>query len=124
MEKKKMKTNYFRNIFGNNDGFTIIEVIIVITILGALAALAIPRFSDVLKNSSETTDKANIAIVETALETYYAEKGTWPVATTFDNLVTELSTAGYLKNTSIEPNSDGKVFDYNATTHTISLKTS
>jgi type IV pilus assembly protein PilA len=98
------------------------EIIVVIAILGALAALAIPRFTDVLANSQKNTDLANIRIVESAVELYAAEKGKMDSdVDTFDELVAELYTVGYLKNSEIKPVSAGKTFSYNAGTKKISL---
>ena len=106
----------------NVRGFTLMEIIVVIAILGALAALAIPRFTGVLANSQKNTDLANIRIVESAIELYAAEKGKMDSdVDTFDELVTELYTVGYLKNSEIKPVSAGKTFSYNAGTKKISL---
>lgn len=103
-------------------GFTIIEVIVVIAVLAALTALALPRFTGVLKNSQEKTDLANVRIVQSAVELYEAENTEIPASvTTFESLVTELNAKGYLKNTAIVPVSDGKVFSYDTSTKTVSL---
>lgn len=104
------------------NGFTLMEMIVVIAILGALAALAIPRFTGVLANSQEKTDQANIRIVESAIELYQAEKGELPTGVdTFNELVTELHRVGYLKNAELKPVSKGKSFSYDATSEVISL---
>ncbi|WP_373483454.1 prepilin-type N-terminal cleavage/methylation domain-containing protein [Acetobacterium sp.] len=107
----------------NVHGFTMMEVIVVIAILGALAALAIPRFTGVLANSQKKTDLANIRIVESAAELYEAEKGEMDSAVdTFDELITQLNVAGYLKNTELTAVSEGKIFTYNSGTKKISLE--
>ena len=110
------------NRLNNVQGFTLMEIIVVIAILGALAALAIPRFTGVLANSQEKTDMANIRIVESAIELYQAEKGELDSAVdTFDELVTELNGAGYLKNSDLKAVSEGKIFTYDAGTNKINL---
>ena len=94
-------------------GFTPIELIIVLAILGMLAALAIPQFTKVLDNSGLKTDQANLAVVQTALEVYKADNnGNLPTlagggSDSFDQLVTALKEAGYLKTDKIEEQSGG-----------------
>lgn len=106
----------------NVSGFTLIEVIVVIAILGALTALALPRFTGVLKNSQERTDQANVRIVQSAIELYEAEREVIPsTIITFDGLITELNKMGYIKDTAIAPVSKGKEFTYNSTTKTVSI---
>jgi type IV pilus assembly protein PilA len=98
------------------------EIIVVIAVLGALAALAIPRFTGVLENSQKNTDQANIRIVESAVELYKAEVGDIPAEVkTFNELVEELNDKGYLKNTEVKAVTKGKIFTYNAGTKQISL---
>jgi len=106
----------------NVRGFTLMEVIVVIAILGALTALALPKFTNVMVNSQVKTDQANVRIVESALELYRAEnEDKLPTGiTTFSNLVSALSTAGYLKTASITSASGG-TFGYDATNGVVSF---
>lgn len=112
------KNKGLRILKNNNHGFTLLEVIVVIAILGVLAALAFPRFSGVLTNSQIKTDQGNARIVESAVELYQAETGGYPNTESFDALITELNKKGYLKNTEIKPESKG-TFTYEKTDGTV-----
>ena len=60
-------------------GFTLIELMIVVAIIGILAAIAIPRFAQMLEKSREGATKGNLAAMRSAVTIYYSEKeGTWP----------------------------------------------
>ena len=64
----------------NKKGLTLIELLLVVVILGALAVIAIPRIS-----SSATTAKANacatnIDTMNTQIELYYSENNAWPAS--------------------------------------------
>jgi len=60
-------------------GFTLIELIVVIAILGILAAIAVPRVTTSLKTAKENANKANLKIIQNAIERYYVEhNNTYP----------------------------------------------
>ena len=63
----------------NKKGFTLIELIIVIAILGILAALAIPRFAGFTEKAKEADDEELVAIVLQSALLEYASEGTDPV---------------------------------------------
>ena len=68
----------------NKNGFTIIELIMVMIIIGVLAAVAIPRFQDVVIESEIAVEQRVINTIYNGLETYarerYIENGvrSWP----------------------------------------------
>jgi prepilin-type N-terminal cleavage/methylation domain-containing protein len=63
----------------NNGGFTLIELIIVIIILGILAALAIPQFTPATEDAQVATMDGNLKVVRTAIELYYHQhSSTYP----------------------------------------------
>lgn len=60
-------------------GFTLIELMIVVAIIGILAAVAIPRFADLVTKSREAATKGNLGTVRSALSIYYSDmEGTYP----------------------------------------------
>ncbi|MFH0731097.1 MAG: type II secretion system major pseudopilin GspG [Pseudomonadota bacterium] len=59
-------------------GFTLIEILIVIVIIGLLAALVGPRMFGKVGKSRQKTAKAQIMLFETALDTYRLDVGSYP----------------------------------------------
>ena len=62
----------------NRKGFTLVELIIVVLIIGALAAIAIPRISTTAATARANGCRANIDTINTQIELYNAEIGSWP----------------------------------------------
>ena len=63
-------------------GFTLIELMIVVAIIGILAAIAIPNFLRFQLKSKSSEGKVNIAAIRTAEESYIAEFGNYVAALT------------------------------------------
>lgn len=54
-------------------GFTLIELMIVVAIIGILAAIAIPNFMNYQCKAKQSEAKSNLGNIRTAQEAYYAE---------------------------------------------------
>ena len=65
----------------SNKGFTLIELMIVVAIIGILAAIAIPNFMRFQLKAKSSEGKVNIAAIRTAQESYLAEFGSYVGAT-------------------------------------------
>jgi len=66
-----------------NTGFSLVELVIVIVILGIIAAVAIPRITSGSRNAGESALRANLQTLRNAIDWYYAEHGnTFPGAKT------------------------------------------
>ncbi|MFH1415833.1 MAG: type II secretion system protein [Elusimicrobiota bacterium] len=62
-------------------GFTLIELMIVVAIIGILAAVAIPKFADLIDKAKEAKTKGNLSAIRSAVSIYYgSEEGTAPNA--------------------------------------------
>jgi MSHA pilin protein MshA len=104
------KNKFILDIIGKNmntinnqkqKGFTLIELVIVIVILGILAATAAPKFLNLQADAKEATLQAVKASVETAMSVVYAKSlinGTETAATSTVNTPTVVNTVyGYPK---------------------------
>ncbi len=58
-------------------GFTLIELLIVVAIISILASIAVPNFMEAQERSKVARAKADMRTYVTALETYYADNGTY-----------------------------------------------
>lgn len=76
----------------NKKGFTLIELMIVVAIIGILAAIAIPNFIRFQLKSKSSEGKVNLAAIRTAEEGYMAEFGTY-IAASASPAVADLGSA-------------------------------
>lgn len=60
-------------------GFTIVELLIVIVVIGILVALVVTTFSGIQRRARDTERQTDIKAVHSQLEAYYAQEGHYPV---------------------------------------------
>ena len=74
----KLTTKYHRPALGNSDGFTILEIIAVIVIIGMLWALVATNFMGKVDTARQVDAQAQIGMLGQALDLYRLEKGKYP----------------------------------------------
>jgi general secretion pathway protein G len=62
----------------SNRGFTLMEVLVVVAILGILAAIVVPQIMDRPDEARRVAAKADIAAIVQALKLYRLDNGTYP----------------------------------------------
>jgi len=67
-----------RFIMRPNKGFTLVELMIVVLILGALATIAIPRIMGGATIARTNACKTNVKVMNSQIELYYQNEGDWP----------------------------------------------
>jgi general secretion pathway protein G len=78
-------------------GFTLLELMIVMVVIGLLAAIAIPSYTNNIRNAKEAVLKEDLHTLRTAIDSYTVDKQKAPQS--LDDLVQ----AGYLKTMPVDP---------------------
>jgi len=66
-----------KTLLNRKKGFTLIELMIVVAIIGILAAIAIPNFLRFQLKAKSSEGKTNLAAIRTAEQSYYSEFGSY-----------------------------------------------
>ena len=72
-------------------GFTLIELMIVVAIIGILAAVAIPAYQDYLARAQRVEALNLLSGTKTPIADYYSNLGIWPTGSAFSSLIPQKS---------------------------------
>ena len=62
------------------NGFTLIELVVVVLVIGILAAVAAPKILDMANNSRTSATRHSLTVVRDAIELYKSQNGDYPAA--------------------------------------------
>ena len=96
-------------------GFSLMELLAVVTILGIIAAIIVPRVAVSSDTAKQKVNNHNKATINAAVERWYIEKGTWPANNLSDIGV---DTNYFPDGIPTNPTSGG-AYSLNATTHRV-----
>ncbi len=86
---------------GRSSGFTLLELIVVITIMGVLVSIALPNYRNSILQAKEAVLRENLYRLRDLIDQYQSDKGKYPE--TLDALVAD----GYLRSVPADPISPG-----------------
>jgi prepilin-type N-terminal cleavage/methylation domain-containing protein len=92
-----MNTRYSKSPRG---GFTLIEILVVVSIIGILAAILIANFSDARENAKNKAIRTALSEVQLALEVYKAQNNQYPLAAPACDYLSNSNTTNSAESTS------------------------
>jgi prepilin-type N-terminal cleavage/methylation domain-containing protein len=90
--------------------FTLVEIMIVVVIIGLLAAIALPAFQRVREKARLSRMANDLRVFAQAFDTYLLEQGAWPADAAPGVIPTEL--VGRLPNTFAQPTPLGGLYEW------------
>ena len=102
-------------------GFTLLELLIVIVIIGILALIIVPGLASGPKRARDAQRKSDLRAIKNALETYYNDNNAYPSASTTavtpktDAAISGALVPDYMKDIPDDPSGGSKHYSYTCT---------
>ena len=84
-------------VAGKGAGFTLIELMVVLTVLALLLTIAIPRYFAHLEKAKEATLKQDLMVMRDAIDKFHGDKGRYP------DQLDELVSSRYIRSIPVDP---------------------
>lgn len=84
-----------RHALKNRKGFTLVELMVVVVIIGILAGIAVPTYNNITEKAEQSAVEANLRTIDSAIMMYRAEKAELPDDVT--PVVTDTTLQDYLQ---------------------------
>jgi len=81
-------------------GFTLIELVVVLTLVGLLVAIAAPRYFQVIDRGKQTVQRQNLSVMRDAIDKFFGDQGRYP------DQLEELVSMRYLREIPVDPVSE------------------
>ncbi len=113
----------------NQEGFTLIELMVVILIIGLLATIVVRNLRGVTDRAKRTKAEADISELKQALDSYYLDNGNYPTseqglqalvsAPTSGPVPSDYETGGYIERVPLDPWGHPYVYESDGNSYTL-----
>ncbi len=92
-----MLTKMFKMMKKGNKGFTLVELMVVVVIIGVLTAIAVPVYNNASQKAKINAIAANLRIINGAISQYKTTTGNYPTFAVTDKVVTTNLVPDYIQ---------------------------
>jgi prepilin-type N-terminal cleavage/methylation domain-containing protein len=80
VRKSKRQINFIKTIEQNKAGFTLVELMVVVVVIGILVAIAVPVYNSITIRVEQATIENNLRVLDSAIMMYHAKNGQYPTS--------------------------------------------
>jgi general secretion pathway protein G len=94
---KHTEYKYLKMAYKKNKGFTLVELLVVLSILALLLTLAVPKYFTSIEKAKDATLKQDLNTLRESIDKYYADNGKYP------NTLEDLVEHKYIRKLPVDP---------------------